>query len=108
MRVAARDHQRQHRKMKLAILALPLLEQHSMNVPFKMVHGDQRLLQREGQRFGKADADEESARQSRSLRDRDGIDGLIGLSGFGQRLCAPPGPIARKCSREASSGTTPP
>ncbi len=51
-----------------------------------MVHRDQRFLQREGQRFGKADANQQSARQSRPLRDRDSIDGLISLSRFGQSL----------------------
>ena len=107
MRVAARDHQRQHRKMKVAIFALPLLEQYGMDVSFKMVHSDQRLLQRESERLGKADADQQSARQSRPLRDRDGIDGLISLSRFGQ-CWRTTGTIARKCSREASSGTTPP
>ena len=58
-----------------------------MDVSLKMVHGDQRFVEREGERLGIADADQQSARQSRTLRDRDGIDGLISLSGFGQ-CCA--------------------
>src|SRR5260370_39350250 len=70
MRVSARDHQREHRKMKIGISALPLLEQHRMDVSLKMVHSNQRLLQREGQRLGKADANQQPARQSRPLRNR--------------------------------------
>ncbi len=58
-----------------------------MNVSLKMVHSDQRFFQREGQRFGKADAHQQGAGQSRTLRDRDGIDGRISLSGLGQ-CCA--------------------
>ena len=57
-----------------------------MDVSLKMVHGDQRLPEREGQRLGKADAHEQGARQSRPLRDRDGIDGFVSLSRFGQGL----------------------
>ena len=86
MRVSARHDQREHRKMQLAISALAPLEQHGMNVPFKMVDGNQRLLERKSQCLGKADADKQSASQSWPLRDRDGIDGLISLSGFGQSL----------------------
>src|SRR5208282_2742613 len=86
MRVAARDNQREHREMQVAILALPLLKQYGVDVSLKMVHGDQWLLQPEGQRLGIADANQQSARQSRTLRDRNGIDGLISLSRFGQSL----------------------
>ena len=47
---------------------------------------DQRLVEREGQRFGKADADQQSSGQAGALGHRDGIDGLVSLPGFGQRL----------------------
>ena len=57
-----------------------------MDVSFQMVDRNQRLIQREGERLGKADAHQQSASQSRPLCDRDGIDGLIRLSRFGQRL----------------------
>jgi hypothetical protein len=72
--------------MKIPVSLLPPLEQHSVNVPLQMVDGEQRFLQCEGQRFRKADTNEQGARQSRPLRDRDGIDGLISLSSLGQRL----------------------
>src|SRR5208282_6808852 len=74
MRMATGDYQSQHRNMKRAIFALPLLQQHGMDVSLKMVHGDQRLLQCESQRLGKADADQQGPRQSRALRDRDSVD----------------------------------
>src|SRR6266404_3456596 len=86
MRMPARDHQRKHRKMKVGVSALPLLEQHRMDVSLKMIHRNKRLLQSEGKRFGEADANQQSARQSRPLRDRDGIDGRISLSRLGQSL----------------------
>ena len=57
-----------------------------MDVPLKMVHRNQRFLQRKGKRLGEADANQQSTRQSRPLRDRDGIDGRISLSRLGQRL----------------------
>src|SRR6267378_2315101 len=82
----ASDNQRKHRKMKLGVSADTLLKQHSMNVSLKVVHSNQRLLQRESECFGETDADEQSARQSRPLRDRDGIDGRISLPRFRQRL----------------------
>ncbi len=86
MRVSARDNQREHREMKVGISALPLLEQHRVDVSLKMVHRNQRLLQRKGKRLGEADANQQSARQSRPLRDCNGIDGRISLSRLGQRL----------------------
>ena len=57
MRVTSRDHQREHREIEFAISALPLLEQHGMNMPFKVVDRNQRFVEREGQSLGKADAD---------------------------------------------------
>src|SRR5260221_14679518 len=86
MRVSARDYQRKHRKMKLCISSLPLLKQHRVDMSLKMIHGNQRLLQRKSERLGETDANQQSARQSRPLRDRDGIDRRISLSRLGQRL----------------------
>ncbi len=63
-----------------------MLEQHGMNVSLEMIHGDQWLVEREGQSLGEADADQQSARQSWPLRDGNGIDGPISLSGFSQSL----------------------
>ena len=59
MRVSARDHQRQHRETQLAVPPLPFFQQHGVNVAFQMIHGDQRLVQRKGQRLGIADADQQ-------------------------------------------------
>src|SRR6266446_2435826 len=49
MRVPARDHQCEHRKMQVGVLAKPLLEQHRVDVSLKMIHSDQWFLQRESE-----------------------------------------------------------
>jgi len=51
-----------------------------------MIDGDQRFVEREGKRFSKADADEQCSGETRSLRDRDGVDRLIGMGSIGERL----------------------
>ena len=56
MGVTARHHQRQHGETHLAIIFLPLFEQHGMNVPFEMIDGDQGLIERESQRLGISDS----------------------------------------------------
>ncbi len=56
MRVPAGNHQRQQRKINLEISFLLFFQQHRVDVPFKMVHGDQRLFQRKRQRLGITDA----------------------------------------------------
>ena len=86
MRVTSGDDERQDWKLKIRIVALALLEQNGMNVAFQMVDRDQRLIERERQRFGEADADEERSCQTWTLRDGDGVDGIVGLVGFGQGL----------------------
>src|SRR5579872_5263051 len=47
VRMAARNHQRQHRELQFVITFLALLEEHSVNMSFEMVHGDQGLVERE-------------------------------------------------------------
>ena len=58
MSVASRHNQSQHWKFKFTVTALPLFEQYCMDVPFQMIHRDQRLLQRKGQGFGIGDSDQ--------------------------------------------------
>ena len=79
-----------------------------MNVTLEMVDGNQRLVQGEGQRLGVGDPDQERTRQAGALGDRDGVE--IGEADAGFVPCAArtTGTILRRCSREASSGTTPP
>ena len=38
------------------IAFLPLFQEHSVDVAFQMIHRDQRLVQRKGQRLGIADS----------------------------------------------------
>jgi hypothetical protein len=61
----------------------------------------------EGQGLGVGDADEQGAGQAWAAGDGDGVEvgeGDVGLRQGG----ADDGTMARRCSREASSGTTPP
>ena len=57
-----------------------------MYVSLKMVDGDQRLRKRVRKRLGKADSDQQRAREARPLRDGESVDGVVGLSRVGQRL----------------------
>ena len=57
MSVSSRDNEREDWKDQFTVAFLPFLEQHGMNMTFEMIHGDQRLVQSEGQRLGIADAD---------------------------------------------------
>src|SRR5439155_946501 len=71
-------------KAQLAISALPLFQQHGMDVPFQVIHRDQRLLQREGQSLGVAHAHQQRSGESRALGDGDGVYGLVRSVGFFQ------------------------
>ena len=73
-------------KFDFAIVFLPLLEQHGMNVPFEVIDGDQGLIERKGHCLGIADADQQRPGQARPLRHRQRVDGLIGLPRIGKRL----------------------
>jgi hypothetical protein len=59
--------------------AIPQLEhfamrqQDSVDVTLKMVYGDERLAESEGQRLGVGNANQQSARQTRPLGDRDRV-----------------------------------
>ena len=65
MRVSAGNDQSEQRKTQIAISLLPLFEQNGMNVAFEMIDGNQRFFQRERQRLGVADSDEQALRQGR-------------------------------------------
>src|SRR4051812_425547 len=54
--VSARNDKSEYRESQFMIALLPLLQQYGVNVPFKMIHGNQGLLEREGQSLGEADA----------------------------------------------------
>lgn len=86
MGVTAGYDQRQHGKAQVVISLSSLLKQHSVNVAFEMVHGDEGFLQTEGKSLGVADADKQCARQPGTLGYGHRIDGLISLSSIGQRL----------------------
>ena len=108
MRVSAADDQREHRKLQLAVAVLPLFQQHGVNVSFEMIDGDERLVERISERLGVAQADQQRAGQSGALGDGDGIDGRRNVLPASSRALRTTGTMARRCSREASSGTTPP
>ena len=58
---------------------LPLLEKHSMDVALKMVHRDQRLVERERKRLGEADANKQRSCQARPLCDGNRVDRFVCL-----------------------------
>jgi len=62
------------------------IEQDRVNVAFQMIDRDQRLVERERQRFGIGDPDQQSARESRTLGYGDGIDRFVGTLRFRQSL----------------------
>ena len=86
VRVAAGDHQRQHREIDFVIALLPLLQQHGVNMAFQVVDGDQRLLQGKRQRLGITDTHQQRSRQSGPLSHGQRVDRLVGLAGLRQRL----------------------
>ena len=82
-------------------------EEDGVDVAFEMIDGDERFVQRGGEGFSVGDADEEGADEAWALGDGDGVE-----VGEAELACArawrTTGTIWRRCSREASSGTTPP
>ena len=56
-----------------------------MDVTLKMIDGDQRLAQGEGQRLGVGHTDQQCSRQAGAFGDRDGIEIGEADAGFGQR-----------------------
>src|SRR6202140_4396830 len=65
---------------------LPLFQQHRMNMPFKMVDGNERKAARKRERLGVSDADQQRACQARTRSDGDGVqfgESDVGLSQSG-------------------------
>ena len=106
MRVPSADDQSEGRELD-RIPALPRFQNHRVNVAFDVVHGNQRNACRERNRFGIGETDQQRARQTRAgcCRDRIQIRPCERASSIASRTT---GTIARRCSRDASSGTTPP
>ena len=86
VRVSSRHNQGEHRKLQLVIALLPLFQQNRMDVAFEMVDRNQRLVERERQSLGIADADQQRSGEAGTLRDRDRIDRVVSLIGLSQRL----------------------
>ncbi len=68
------------------ITFLPLFQQNCMDVAFKVIDCNQRLVEGEGQRLGIADADQQCSRKPGTLRDCDCVDGAVSLIGLSQGL----------------------
>ena len=86
MRMSAGDDQCEHRKLQIVVALLPLLEQHGVNVALEMVDGNQRLVERESQRLGIADAYQQGSSEARALSHRDSVNGFVGVLRLGKRL----------------------
>ena len=65
--VPSRDDQSEHGKLQFVIALLPLFQQNRMDMAFKMVDRNQRLVEGEGQRLGIADAHQQALRRGRGL-----------------------------------------
>src|ERR1700759_3790707 len=61
-----------------------MLQQHSVDVAFKVVDGDERLAEGPGQGLGVADADEQGAGEAGAFGDGDGVDFRHGDAGFAE------------------------
>src|SRR5581483_9973678 len=84
MRMAAGDDEGEHGKSEIVISLLALLEKNGVDVTFKVIDGDERLVESKGKSLGVADADQQRAGESGTLRDRESIDGLVGSRGVGE------------------------
>ncbi len=73
MGVATGDDQGENRRFG-RLLPPRVFQQNGMDVTFEMIHGDERLAQREGQRFGIGDADQQRAGESGAAGDGDCVN----------------------------------
>ncbi len=80
--VAAGNDQADGGKFGAAIAGGAGFEKDGVDVAGEMVHGDERLAQREGESFSVSDADEQSADQAGTLGDGDGIEVLQSDAGL--------------------------
>src|SRR3954471_1228575 len=86
MRVSTGNYEREHGKAQFAISFLPFFQQDGMDVALKMVNCDKRLVEREGERLGIANADEERSCKAGTLGYSDGIERLVSFTGFRECL----------------------
>src|ERR1700677_4066283 len=80
--VAAGNDQADGGKFGAAVAGGAGLEKNGVDVAGEMVHGNERLAQREGESFAVGEAHEQRADQARALRDGDGVEivqGDVGL-----------------------------
>ena len=83
-------------------------QQNGVDMTLEVVDGNEGLVQGECQRLGVGHPDQERTRQARAFGDRDRVEIGEADAGLGYRRARTTGTILRRCSREASSGTTPP
>ena len=111
MGVAAGDDEREQGEFHGRFGALAGLHEDGVDVAFEMIDADQRLVEAEAEGLGIGDADEQRSGEARAFGDGDGVE-----VGEGDWISCPAwdmasrttGTMLRRCSREASSGTTPP
>ncbi len=83
-------------------------EKNGVNVAFEMIHGDERLAERHGQGFAVGDADDQRADEAGAESNGDGVRHRGVRFSLALAASRTTGTMRRRCSREASSGTTPP
>jgi hypothetical protein len=104
--VAARDDEADGGHLRMARGEVRF-EKYGMDVPFEVIHGDERFVERQGKNFAVGHADKQRAGEAGALGDGDGVEvserdfSLIESFAYDRD-------DFRRCSREASSGTTPP
>ena len=86
MRVSAGNDEREHGKAQFAISFLPFFEQDCVDVALKMVNRYKRLVEREGECLGIANADKERPCKAGTLGYSDGIEKLVSFTGFRECL----------------------
>lgn len=79
--MAAGDDQRQEGRLQIGIL-----EQIGKDMPFHVIHRDERLVQRPGRRLGCRHAHEERPHQTGALRHGDGIHVVPGAPRLAEGL----------------------
>ena len=89
-------------------LAVGIGELAGVEVAFEVVDGDQRDVERQGQRLGRGQADDQRPDQPRPGRDGDRAEVAERRRPARVRASSITGRICRTCAREAISGTTPP
>ena len=107
MRVAAGDDEGEEREFHRGFATLARLHQDGVDVAFEVVDGDERLVEAVGEGLCVGDADEERAGEAWAFGDGYGVE--IGEVTLARDMASrTTGTMLRRCSREASSGTTPP